>query len=236
MAKKDAPVDVSEKEVDDVIEEIRKQRAHHTYHENLGTSDIPAAGMSDVPKSHSHDHSAEEVAKHMPEFNDEFVNTLGKFESVADFRVKAKENMTKEKEHKNIEKKRGTMLEAIVAKTDLKVPQAIVDSELDRMYAQFEGDINGMGLSVEDYLKHIKKTPEEVRKDWVSDAEKRAKLNLIFAEISKAEKITPDKEAVSEEVKRLMEQFKDVDPIRVHAYVEHQLTIEKVIQFLENTK
>lgn len=233
MSKKDAPVEVSEKEVDDVIEEIRKQRAHHTYHNTPSADGHPSLEKEGKMQETRHDHSPEEVAKHMPEFNDEFVKTLGKFDSVADFRIKAKENMTKEKEHKNIEKKRGAMLEAIVSKTDLKLPQVIIESELDRMYAQFEGDISGMGLKVEDYLKHIKKTPEEIRKDWTSDAEKRAKLNLILGEIAKTEKLTPDKEAVDMEVKRITEQFKDVDPIRVRAYVEHQLTVEKVVQFLE---
>lgn len=199
MEKKQEVVEISEKEIDEVIEEVRKQRGAN-----------------------------------MPEFNDEFVKTLGAFESVADFREKAKGNMLKEKEHKNIEKRRGNLLEAIVAKTDIKLPKAIIDAEIERMFAQFESDISGMGLKVEDYLKHIKKTPEELRTDWLPDAEKRAKLNLILAEIAKTESIHADKEAVELEVKNLTERFKDVDPVRVRAYVEHSLTIEKVIQFLES--
>ncbi len=223
IAKKSETAEVSEKEIDEVVEEIRKQHSHHAYHE---------AHKGDT----EHKHSEEEVAKFKPDFNDEFVKTLGKFESVADFKAKAKENMMKEKEHRNIEKKRGTMLEALVEKTDIKLPQAIIDSEIERMFSQFESDVTGMGLKVEDYLKHIKKTPEDLRKDWLPDAEKRAKLNLILAEIAKEEKIIADKEAIEVEKKKILEQFKDVDPLRVEAYVQHTLTIEKVIQFLESQK
>lgn len=222
MTAKEDSLEVSDKEIDDVIEQVRKQRAHHAFHQ----------ANTDV----GHDHSEEDIAQYMPEFNDEFVKTIGAFESVADFREKAKANMVKEKEHRNIEKKRGTMLEELVSKTDIKLPQAIIDGEMDRMFAQFEADITGMGLKVEDYLKHLKKTPEDLRNEWLPDAEKRAKLNLILAEISKQENLKPDQEAVEVEVKKLTEQFKDVDPIRVIAYVEHTLTVEKVIQFLESQK
>ncbi len=221
MKKKEPVPEITEKEIDDVIVEVRKQRAHHAFH----------AANKDTP---GHDHSEEAMAAHMPEFNDEFVKTLGAFESVSDFREKAKSNMQKEKEHKNIEKRRGTLLEAIVAKTDIELPKAIIDAEIERMFGQFEADISGMGLKVEDYLKHIKKTPEELRTDWLPDAEKRAKLNLILVEIAKTESIHADKEAVELEVKNLAERFKDVDPLRVRAYVEHSLTVEKVIQFLES--
>jgi FKBP-type peptidyl-prolyl cis-trans isomerase (trigger factor) len=220
LAEKEESVTVTDKELEDVIAEVRKQRAHHAFH----------AANQDV----GHNHSEEEVAKHLPEFNDEFVKTIGAFENVEDFKTKAKENMLKEKEHKNLEKRRGKLLESIVEKTDIKLPQAIIDDELNRMFAQFESDISGMGLKVEDYLKHIKKTPEDLRKDWLPDAEKRAKLNLILGQIAKEEKITPEKEAVDVEVKNLTERFADVDPLRIRAYVEHSLTIEKVIQFLES--
>jgi FKBP-type peptidyl-prolyl cis-trans isomerase (trigger factor) len=222
MSEKDEPTEVTDEELNKVIDEVRKQRAHHAFHQ----------ANTDV----GHDHSEEDVAAHMPEFNDEFVKSLGAFESVVDFKNKARENMQKEKEHKNIEKRRGKLLEGLVEKTDIKLPQAIVDDELNRMFSQFESDITGMGLKVEDYLKHIKKTPEDLRKDWTPDAEKRAKLNLILGQIAKEEKITADKEAVEVEVKNLMERFKDVDPLRIQAYVEHTLTIEKVIQFLEAQK
>jgi trigger factor len=222
-SKKDEPTEISEKEIDDVVTEIRKRHAHNKFHHEHADEQ-------------GHDHSDEAVEKHMPEWNDEFVKSIGTFDSIADFRVKARENLTKEKEQRNIEKNRGTILESLVKETEIILPPAIVEAELDRMFAQFEADIRSMGLKVEDYLGHIKKTPEELRKDWVKDAEKRAKINLLLAEIAKKENITPDKDAMELEVKRILEQFNDVDPIRVSAYVTHMLTTEKVIQFLESQK
>lgn len=222
MAAKADSTEVTDKEIDDVIEEVRKQRAHHAFHK------------ANADKKDDHSHSEADVEKFKPDFTDEFVKTLGAFESVADFRAKAKENMIKEKEHRNVEKKRGAMLEKLVEETDLKLPRILVEGELDRMASQFESDIAGMGLKTEDYLKHIKKTMEELRKDWEPDAVKRAKLNVVLVEIAKKEGLSPDKELLENEVKHIMNAYKDADEVRVRAYVEHSLTLETAIRFLES--
>src|SRR5206468_2318861 len=135
---------------------------------------------------------------------------------IADFKAKIKDNLKKEKEHKAIEKKRGELLEKLVSSTDIKLPQILIDNEIGRMFAQFEQDISGLGLKVEDYMKHIKKTPEDLRKDWLPDAEKRAKLNLILEEIAKKENLKADEKAIEEELSYLMKQHgdKDIDPAR----------------------
>ncbi len=228
MAKKEEKVEVTDKEVDDVIEQVRKQRAHHAFHASKSEASA-ASGMD-------HNHSEEEMAKHMPEITDEFVKTIGDFKDVADFRAKAKENLTKEKEHRALEKKRGTMLEKLIAETPFVVPEPLIEGELGRMFAQFEGDIANIGLKVDDYLKHIKKTPDDLRKEWLPDAEKRAKLNVILEEIARKENLKADKEMVDVEVKNLTEHHKDIDPLRAQAYVEHVLMIEKSIKFLEEGK
>ncbi|MDQ3014649.1 MAG: hypothetical protein M3Q73_02205 [bacterium] len=223
MATKADKIEVTEKDLVDVIAEVRKQRAHHAYH---------LAHKDDT----EHKHTDDEIEKFMPEFNDEFVKTIGAFESVEDFKTKAKENLQKEKEQRAHEKKRGELLEKLVSETKLALPESIINAELERMFAQFENDIKGVGLKVEDYLKHIKKTPEDLIKDWKPDAEKRAKLNVILEEIAKVEKIEPEADKVKEQVEHLVKHHKDVDRVRAQLYVEHTLRLEKTIKFLEEQK
>ncbi|MBX4198164.1 hypothetical protein KW782_02395 [Candidatus Parcubacteria bacterium] len=104
MSKKEDKVEVTEKDINDVIEEIRKQRAHHAYH---------LAHKDDT----EHKHSDEDIDKHKPEFNDEFVKTVGNFTSVEDFKTKARENLIQEKQNKVLEKRRNELLEKLVAET-----------------------------------------------------------------------------------------------------------------------
>ncbi len=147
--------EVSEKEINDVIEEVRKQQAHKQYH--LNSKDV-----------NDHSHNNEEIDKLRPEFTDEFVKTLGGFDSVADFKAKAKDNILKEKENKIKDKSRSALLEKLVAETNVVIPQPLIDIELNKMFAQFENDVQSMGLKIDDYLKHVNKKPEDLAKEWES--------------------------------------------------------------------
>jgi trigger factor len=97
-----------------------------------------------------------------------------------------------------------------------------------------ESDITQMGLKFDDYLKHLNKTKEDLKKDFRGDAEKKAKFSLILNEIAKNEKITADPEQVAKEVAAILEHYKDADPERAQAHAENVLTNEKIFQFLEN--
>lgn len=97
-----------------------------------------------------------------------------------------------------------------------------------------ESDITQMGLKFEDYLKHLNKTKEDLKKEFRNDAEKKAKAGLILNEISKAEKIVADEAQVAQEVAAILERYKDADPERARMHAENILTNEKIFQFLES--
>lgn len=209
-AEKDEVVKVSDKEVDDTISEMQKRFA--------GAETDTREVVKDKPKL---------------EFNDEFVRKLGNFKDLADFKMKLKENITADKKFKAKDKKRLVLAEAIVSKTKTALPEILVAHELHKMEAQFTDDVSRMGTKMEDYLKHIKKTIDDLRKDWRGDAEKRAKLQLVVNKIASLEKITPTREEVTKEVKKLLEHHKDASKDRAEVYIEMVLTNEKVFEFLE---
>ncbi len=217
---------VTDKEIDEVIEKVRDDYAHHQFHQHQ-----QAEG-----KAEGHNHSPEEVAKHKPEINDEFVKSLGAFKDVADFRAKIKENLTREKENKLAERRRGKILERLVTETKFPIPQPLINYELNRMFGQFEEDIKRMGLSLENYLKHLKKSQEDLKKEWLPEAEKRARVNLILEEIALKEKLTADPKDVETETRRLKAAHADLDTAQIENYLTHMLTIEKTIKFLEDSK
>ena len=98
------------------------------------------------------------------------------------------------------DKKRGTLLEKLVAETKVEMPKVVIESELDKMEGQFKGDIAHMGLQPNEYLKHIKKTWDDLRKEWNPDAVKRAKLQIVLQKIALEEKIEADKEEIEKGV------------------------------------
>lgn len=172
----------------------------------------------------------------LPELTDEYVKTLGKegqFTSVEDFRNKIKEHLTIEKARDVDSRHRAKITDAIIEKTKVELPQVLVDAEIGQMYAQMASDLERAQLKMEDYLGHIKKTKEDLTKEWTPMAEKRAKLQLVLNEIAKKENITPDPSLVDHEVSHLLEQYKDADEKRVRVYIASVLTNEAVMKKLE---
>lgn len=210
MSKKDEPVVVTDEDVEKVIEDIRRR-------------------MAPLPEKEGEEPK-------LPELNEELIKQLGKFEDVADFKAKLNENIKQERENKLREKKRIGMAEDLVLESKIDLPEAFVEQEIALMLARFKDDIGRMGLKFDEYLKHIKKTEEDLRKDWRVDAEKKAKLELIIIEIAKKENIKPEEEKVTKETEHLVEHYPTADKDRARSYIIKQLTQELVFEFLEGQK
>jgi len=203
---------VEEKEIDEAILRLRKYA-------------FKAAG----PTS-----SAEIKDEDLPPITDEFAVAIGGGKTVAELRERVAKDLLEEKKTHAKEKHRLEIIEEILKKTEAIMPEILTESEVDKMEMEFESDVKRMGLSLDDYLKNTKKTREDARKEWKPTAEKRAKVNLILAEIKTLEKIEADKEKVEHEMKHLLEHHKDVDVDNARAYVERMFSNEKVFEFLES--
>jgi FKBP-type peptidyl-prolyl cis-trans isomerase (trigger factor) len=206
-------LEVEEKEVDDVITQIRLANLTEEERKN----NPPAGGEA-------------------PALTDEMAQKIGNFKTVTELREKIRENIGKEKEIRAKDKKRAEIIEEIIKQTQVVLPEVLVENELARMLAQFAGDIERMGLKTEDYLARLKKTEDDLKKEWRTDAEKRAKLQLILNKIADEEKLVPEEEKVTREIEHLSLHYKDADPERLRNYVETTLTNEKVFELLENQK
>lgn len=172
----------------------------------------------------------------IPELTDEVAQSLGQpgqFTGVDDLKAKLREHLEIEKKNENVAKHRGEITDAIVDKTEMTLPKVLIESEIHQMFAQMQEDLDRAMLKMDDYLAHIKKTREELQKEWEPAAVKRAKLQLVLNEIAKKENLTPDMEKVEEQTKVLMERFGDADPYRVRIYVASVLLNEEVMKKLE---
>lgn len=225
--KKDAVL-VTEADVEKQIADILHRKAAWERMQKLQA--LEAEGKTEEAKTFS-ESEAEKL-----ELTDDVVKTLGapdQFKDVADFRAKITEHLEIEKRNELTAKHKAAITDSIVEKAQIDVPELLIDHEINQMSAQMEEDLKRANLKMDDYLTHIKKTPAELRIEWLPMAEKRAKLQLVLNEIAKKESITPKPEELEGEVRALLNQFKDADESRVRTYVDSVLTNEAVMQMLE---
>lgn len=210
-------VTVTDEEIVATLKEVQQSHAHDAHHKAN-------------PDDHTHDHG--EIT--LPELDDAFAQSLGDFKTLVDLKARVRENLQKEKESREIDKRRLEMFNAVSDATKVELPNILVESELDRMVAQLKHDVTQFGGKYEDYLDHIKKTEEVLRAEWKSEAERRAKVQIIMNEIALKEKLVPSEEKIIAQVKEARSQYKDVDEERLTAYFSQVLQNQKVMMFLEN--
>lgn len=239
--------EVTDREVDKQIEDILRQKVAYERLQSKAVKKTEVEKRKETLGDVTEIQTPETIAKEgdpiddpaklpIPELTDELAKTLGQpgqFTTVTDFKEKIKEHLTIQKDRDVTSRHRAKITDAIADKTTIELPKVMIDAELRQMSAQMEEDLNRAQLKIDDYLAHIKKTMEDLMKEWTPAAEKRAKLQLILNAIAKQDAVKPDLGAVDHEVSHLLEQYKDADESRVRIYVESVLTNEAVMKMLE---
>lgn len=172
----------------------------------------------------------------IPELTLELAQKFGPFTTIEEFSAKIKESIEHEKSLHGKEKKRMQTMEKIAEGITVAIPKILTEGELDRMIHLFRADVERMGMKFDEYLKTIKKTNEDFRKEWRTDAEKRVKIDIAIGKIAHAEKLEVPPEELNREVKLFIERYKDVEPSHAEDHLRMMLTNEKVFQFLESQK
>lgn len=226
MMKGSDDIAVTEADVEKVLLEVRRGKARLEKIEKEKAEGTTNTSTEDTP-------AEKESEENLPELTDAFVATLGDFKTVDDFSTRVRADLIKEKRVKAKEKKRVAISEALIEKTNIVLPKIIVKSELDKMMGQMEDDVARMNMQFDDYLTHVKKTREDLRKEWAEQAKKRGSLQLILNAIADTEKLSADHDEIHKQMDQILAQFKDANPDNVHTFVETQLKNEATFAFLE---
>jgi len=200
-------VSTSDQEIEKTIENLRKSKAKKNEEESL------------------------------PELSDEFAKSLGNFENMDALKNTIRLNLTAEKQAKEKERRRMEILEKAAEEIKQDMPKFLVEAEKDKMAEEMKRNITQIGLKWEDYLKHIKKTEEELKKDWEKDAIKRVKYGLILDQMAEQEKIEVPADELEKETAAMIEYHKNMgqnlDKERVKHYLSGIMRNEKLFQMLE---
>ncbi|MCE5056833.1 trigger factor [Mammaliicoccus sciuri] len=177
-------------------------------------------------------------SKEIPELDDELVQELDESVSTVD---EYKEKLRKDLEEAKVNQAEATEKEEAITKaTDnakVDIPEAMINTELDRMMQEFEQRISQQGLNLELYYQFSGQSEEELKAQMKEDAEKRVKTNLTLRAIADAENIEVSDADVEAEFAKMSEQFGlSVEDIKAtlgnNDILVNDLKIQKVIDLL----
>lgn len=173
----------------------------------------------------------------IPELSDEFAKSLGNFQSLESLRKSIKKGILQEKGLREKERVRIELIEKVAQNSKMDIPEVLINIELDKMVNELRGSVESMGLDFDKYLAEIKKTTDELKKEWGIQAEKRARISLVLRAIAKKEKIEVRDDEVTQKVnetlKNINEAEKNIDLGALKEYTKGVIRNEKVFELLE---
>ena len=177
--------------------------------------------------------------KELPELDDEFAKDVSEFDTLEELKKSIKEKLTKNKEQREKYETEEAVLKAVCEDSKLDIPSGMIELEIDNMLKDFEQRLSYQGLNLEQYLKMIGKTEEEMRKEYEPQAIEAIKSRLVLEAIMKAEKIEASEEEIKAKLEEMAKSYgKDVEELskneNLKNYLAEGIKSEKALEFIVN--
>lgn len=177
--------------------------------------------------------------KELPELDDEFVKDVDEeVETLDELKAKKKEELAAQKKQDAENQKRETLIEKASDNTEVNIPSAMVETELDRMEKEFEQRLQMQGMTLDMYYQFSGQDKDALREQMKEDAEKRVKTNLVLEAIFNAEDLEVTDEDAEKELEKMASMYgTDVDQIKQMLggntdMLKEDLKFSKAIDFL----
>lgn len=181
--------------------------------------------------------------KNVPELTDELAKELNQdADSVQDYKEKLAEEMKTQKAEANEAQMKEELVVKATDNTEIDIPEAMVETELNRMLQEFEQRLAQQGMNLELYSQLSGQDTDQLKEQMKGDAKERVKTNLVLRAISDAENIEVTEEAMNEELTKMSEQFGiSVEDIKSTlgdlSILENDLKVQKAIDVIvDNAK
>ncbi|GGD03297.1 trigger factor [Pontibacillus salipaludis] len=180
-------------------------------------------------------------AKELPELDDEFAKDIDEeVESMDELKKKTKERLQQEKAQEAENAKREELVNKATDNAEIEIPEAMVDTELDRMMKEFEQRLQMQGMTLDMYFQFTGQDQNALKEQMKEDAGKRVKTNLVLEAIATAENVEVTEEDINQELENMASMYQtDVENLKQMLggnteAVEEDLKIKKAIDFLDS--
>ena len=96
------------------------------------------------------------------------------------FKKDIKENLSKAGKENAAHKTEENVINAVCDATEIDIPDAMINSQIDKMLRDFDMNMRYQGLNLEQYLKYTGMTVDKMRAQFKDDAAKNVKTSLVL--------------------------------------------------------
>lgn len=182
--------------------------------------------------------------KELPALDDEFVKDVSEFDTLAEYKADVKNKLMKDAEDRADREFEDALVQAVVDNADVEVPQAMIDQEAEDMAREFEYRLSYQNIKLDDYLKYLNMTRDQLLDEYKEQAAKSVKVRLVMEAIVKAEELKFEEKDIDEKLADMaaranqdVETFKKGLGREHFDYLANQILSDKLMAMLkqENT-
>ena len=163
---------------------------------------------------------------HLPEVDAEFAKTLGIEDGdLTNMRADIKLNLEREVGSRVKAKNKDSVMDALIKVSDLEVPKALVEQDVERLVEMTRQDMAQRGMKVNDMP-----FPPEL---FTAQAERRVRLGLILAEVVKENKLQATPEQVKAQVEDFAQSYEDPQQVLKYYFSDRRRLAEVEALVLE---
>ena len=141
--------------------------------------------------------------KELPELDDEFAQDVSEFDTLAAYKEDVRKRLAEQKENEAKRTKEDEAIQKIIDKSEMELPEAMIETQCENMVNDFAQRIAQSGLSVEQYMQFSGLTIEKLKEQVRPEAVTRIKSSLVLEQIAKEENIEVTDADIDAEVEKM---------------------------------
>ncbi|MEK7673271.1 MAG: trigger factor [Patescibacteria group bacterium] len=156
-----------------------------------------------------------------PEINEEVIEKLtGKKQTLEEFKKGVTEDLKKRKEDEATQKQQNEYLEQLLAKTEVELPESLVNEEADYIVHDLADDLKEKNIEFDKFLEQTKTTHDDLVKKYRPEAEKHLKMRMALQHLLKEEGI----DVTDEELQKELELMKARYDVSQHPKIDEEFS------------
>lgn len=214
------------------VEVINEDRLNQTLQTIFERSTEAKKGEGEHEAGELVDANGQPLSKDKPEaqMDDAWAKSLGA-KDLEDLRARVKSDLEGQAEYEAQQKWQDDVVTKLIEMTKVELPEAFIEDEISRMRAHFEQQLQGMGITLDDYVKQAGKSLDELEEQWKPQAEKQAALEVALGEIARKEDIQVEESEVDEELAKVDEQTRSqFDDPQQRYYLTYTMWRQKILK------
>ena len=146
--------------------------------------------------------------KELPELDDDFAQDVSDFDTLEEYKADVRKKVEEKKAADAKAKKEDAVIEKIIEGAAMEIPDAMVETQAERMVDEFAQRLQMQGLTMEQYLQFTGGNVQALVEQSKPQALKRIQSRLVLEAVVAAENLTASDEELDAELERMAEQYK----------------------------